>query len=303
METTLKILKTMVTGDIPYVAVALFLAGVIGFLFIDRVLTRGVDLHNALFRDDNPVAGLEFGGVLMALLYMGYAAIVGPSASSFMADIGLAALCILLCLATFGIARGVLNAYVRSHNPKNEDLNHEIFVQRNWAAALMSLSLIIGIVNGLTEEDFLGSTPWRDAVLAITVLILAIGSVVVLYRFTHHRSRAYGLMSTLFTQDNAAAGVSLFGFALSVNIILFQATKMVKADNLPLLTSVGMVIGFSTLLVVLLLVARWTLEKVLKAMYKTDIAEEIFDQQNVGAGFIDFGVMIGTTAILVGGLV
>lgn len=300
MQNFTTILSGMITVDLPYVLLALVLVFSVGFLVVDRVMTRGIDLKKALFEDDNPIAGLEFGGIMFILLFLGFASIVGPSAGSYGADLGAAAGAIVVSLALFAGIRSILSAFVSSHNG-GHDLNHEIFTQHNPAAALVSLSLMIGVANGITEENVLGPNPGRDFAIAGVVMLLGIAAVYC-YRFTHLRGQSF--MKVMFTDDNPAAGLSLFGFALSANIIFYSVAKAVRGYALPTADTVGLLLAVSAAVLIGLVVIRTVLQWLISLKY-VSLSYEINHptQKNLGAGFIDFCTTLGTTFILVGGLV
>lgn len=292
--------------SLPYFAMILVIVPTVGFLVADKVMTPNIDLKSALFHNDNQVAGLEFGAILLMLLYLAYCAVMGDVAGSFASDLGVASGAIVVSILLLAIARAVLGRFVASHNG-GADLNNEIFIQKNWAAACVSIAVMIGIVNGMTEEDMLSSTPMRDLLLAGTVMTLGV-LVVQLFRVTHLRGRDF--MKTFFTDDNPAAGVSLLGFAIAANVIFFEVTKAVKvAEGLSTITSVLAVIGGSLVLLALLSVTRRVLEAVVNRIFDVSIEAEIFEisveskTYNVGAGFIDACITIGAAVVLTGVLV
>ncbi len=294
------IARGMFSVDLPYVILALALVGTVGFWVVDRIMTRGIDLTHALFTDDNPVAGLEFGGIIFILLFLGFAAIVGPSTGSATSDMLAATGAIVVSLLLFAVMRSVLSGFVKSHNG-GHDLNDEIFRQRNPAAALVSLSLMMCVANGITEENVLGIAPWRDFAIALTVLVLGLHSVI-LYRFTHLSGQNF--MKVMFTDDNSAAGLSLFGFVLSSNIILYAVAKMVRTYALPTPQTLGLLCAVAAMVILALVVVRWVMLKLFQVRF-VSLSYEVNHptQKNLGAGFIDCLATLGITFILVGGLI
>jgi len=250
-----------------------------------------------LFEHDNPVAGFEFGGQLLLLLYAGFCAVMGPSVGSFATDIMVATGWVAGSMVLIAVVRYVLGTFVKNHNSGGEDLNHEIFVQRNWAAACYSLALSIGVVSGLTEENMFGATPLRDLVIATTLIILGL-SIGWLFRFTHLRGR--NAFQTMFTHDNPAAGVSLLGFAVASNIIFVKAAHIVRLTESSLIATIGYILLYSLVLLGLNALCRIGLEYGLHRMLKVDISNETFAQANIGAGFVDAAVTVGAALLITG---
>ncbi|HBP00012.1 MAG: hypothetical protein UU48_C0004G0021 [Candidatus Uhrbacteria bacterium GW2011_GWF2_41_16] len=285
-------------SSIPYILLVLILVPTIGFLLIDKVMTSGINMRAALFEQDNPVAGFEFGGQILLLIYAGFCAIMGPTVGSFGTDFLVAGGWIIGSMVTITVVRGILGYMVKTHNGGN-DLNHEIFVQRNWAAGCYSLALTIGIVSGLTEEDMFGSAPLRDLAIAATVLGFGL-SVGWLFRITHLHGRS--AFHAMFTEDNSAAGVSLLGFAVAANIIFAKAADLVRLMENGIGMTIGCVIFYSFFLLALMSLLRTGMEYGLRLTLKVDITDETFAQKNVGAGFIDASVTIGVALLLTGAI-
>lgn len=284
--------------DAVYVGLAVLLVSTLGFRMITHVMMRGVNVREALFDHDNPVAGLEVGGMLCMLLYLGHAMIVGESVGSFLQDLVATAIAIVAAMVLMAIVRFTLGVAIKAHN--GLDLNHEIFEQKNWAAACSSLALSMGVVNGITEENILGETPLRDLVLAATVMAMGL-SVVWLYSLTHLKGR--GFAATFYTDDNPAAGVSLLGFALAANIVFYQVVTMVKAFDGPIDELVGWTVGYSAALLGLLVLCRVLIERAWRTATKVDVPDEILGQKNVGAGFIEALISVGLAAVVTGAMV
>ncbi len=281
--------------DFPYLLVAIALVIAVGFPIMNKVLTPGINLRDALFEKDNPVAGLETAGFLLALLYVAYSAITGPSLASFAHDVGAAAVAVVVSIVLVIIARTILSGVVKSFN-KGLDLNDEIFNQKNYAAAAVSIALMMGIVNGMTEENTLGSTPVLDAVIAGTILLSSM-CVLVLYRFTHMRGASF--MKEFFADDNPAAGVSLIGFAFACNYLLASLAETVRGvENIDMLITVVSIGGFGLVLILVLALIRGLLVLAINLMQKTSMHDEIFEQNNVGAAFMDAALTVGSAILL-----
>ena len=169
--------------ELPFLLLAIIGVMAIGFPIADKVMTRGSSLAKALFEDDNPAAGLEIGGILLALLFVSYSAISGEALGSFTEDVTTTGLAIILSIVAISIGREVLGVIVKAFNG-GKDLNDEIFNQRNYAAAAVSLAITMAVVNGITEEDTLGATPMRDGLIAFIVMDCGLLAILI-YKLTH----------------------------------------------------------------------------------------------------------------------
>ncbi|MDP6934336.1 MAG: hypothetical protein QGG40_15525, partial [Myxococcota bacterium] len=102
-----------------------------------------------------------------------------------------------------------------------------------------------------------------------------------------------------FTDDNPAAGVSLLGFAFAGNYVLAAVAAFVRSQGLDLLTGIVWVAGFSLGLLVLLGALRALFLSAIDKTQKTDMYVEIFEQNNLGAGFMDSALTVGSAILLV----
>jgi len=295
-------LMTAVKEDLIFLAVAVLLVMVIGFPIADKVMTRGYSLKKALFEDDNTVAGLEFGGMLLALLYISHSSISGETVkdASLSSELIGSSLTLAISIVLLLIAREILNMLVRSFNG-GADLNDEIFNQKNVAAAAVSMAITISVVNGLTEEDTMGPEPGFHAVMAATVMVGGLLSII-LYRFTHLKGSSF--MKKFFEEDMAAAGVSLLGFVFAANLLIANIAAYVQGlDTIShqgaVTTTLGLSVGFILLLAIIRLIFMFAINK----MLSTNLNSELYEQNNIGAGFIDAGLCIGCSLLLVGAFV
>jgi hypothetical protein len=281
--------------DLVYLVLATVLSVFVGLPAIRFMVGKDIRLGHALFGDDNPVAGFEVAGMLLLIFYQTHCMLQGDVVGSTLgSDLLATTVGIVASVALMTLVRAALSTFVRIHT-RGQDLNHEIFVQRNWAAACMSLALCIGVVNGITEEDVFGPNPLRDGAIALTIVVLGLG-VTQVYRFTHMRGAHF--MGTFFTHDNPAAGVSLLGFAVAANIVSFTAASVVKKMSVDILTSVLYTGAYSTGLLILLVVLRYGVEVILKRAWRHDIPDEIFVQKNLGAAFIDAAIVVGGALVV-----
>ena len=300
-------LMTALREDLIFLVLAVGVVMLMGFPVASKIMARGHDLKKILFEDDNPVAGLEIGGMFLALLYLSHSAIAGESTEQSMSTELLGSgLTLLASIVLMVIARGVLNRMVRSFNG-DADLNDEIFNQRNIAAAAVSISLTLCIVNGLAQEDIMGPSPVFSTVLAGSVLLSGLVSIL-LYRFTHLKGASF--MEKFFKEDMGAAGVSLLGFVYATNILSFHVSQYVQTFD-PVVSdgtisyggAAGAVIGLSIFFTLLIALLRIIFLFVINKLLGTNLNDELYQQNNLGAGFIDSALCVGSALLLVGAFV
>jgi hypothetical protein len=282
--------------DMGYLVIAFIIALIVGIPIYDKFMTRGVSLNKALFEEDNPVAGLEVGGIMLAFLYIAYNATAGEPHSNVGVDILAALLAFFVSVILLLTVRGILSSVVKKNND-GKDLNDEIFNQRNPAAAAVSLSLVMCIAVGISKEDFLGETPLEDGLFALTTLTASMLSVFI-YRFSHLRGKPF--LAEFFHNDNPAAGISLLAYSFGACFIAFHVCDLVVPYNMVLINSIGTIVGFSIGGLFLLMILRHLFLLLLGIITKSDIHDEIYNQKNVGAGFIDAGITVGISLLLMG---
>ena len=287
-------LMNVLVGELPFLLLAIFAVMAIGFPVADKLMTRGTSLSKALFEDDNPAAGLEVGGIFLALLFVSYNAISGEAMESLSQDVMTTAVAIVLSIVLIAVAREVLGVIVKGFNG-GKDLNDEIFNQRNMAAAAVSLSITMAVVNGLTEENSFGETPVRDGLIALAVTGCGLISIL-LYKLTHLRGASF--LQEFFADDNPAAGISLLGFAFAANFLVLGVTDVVGGGELDTGSAIMVLMGTSIAMIIILGVLRTLLTFGINKMLSTNLQDELFEQNNVGAGFIDAGMTIGCALLL-----
>lgn len=282
--------------SLPYLLLVLVTVPTLGWWLVDKVMTRGYSLKEELFTRDNKVAGMVLGGIVLCLFYIGLSAVLGESASTFQKDILAALLSLVVTAALMAGVYELLGGVVKRYNG-GKDLNNEIFEQRNWAAGAMVIALLMGLVNGMTQEDFLGPYPITDLLLALVMAFLGL-AVVWVYQF------AYGLkgsfLKEFFTDDNSAAGVSLIGFAIGANQILGTVVAEVREAELSLIPSILMLCIGASIFISVLALTRILVEWVFSQFLGIPINDEIFSDNNVGSGFFDAAIVIGSSLVITG---
>jgi len=297
MELMIGIMNDLL-GELPFLLLAIIAVLAIGFPIADKVMTRGSSLAKALFQDDNPAAGLETGGILLALLFVSYSAISGESMGTLTQDITTTGLAILLSIVAITIAREILGALVQAFNG-GKNLNDEIFNQQNMAGAAVSLAMTMAVVNGITEEDMLGEMPLHDGMIALTVMGAGLLAII-LYKFTHLRGASF--LEEFFADDNPAAGVSLLGFAFAVNLLVSHVTDTVRDTDMATMDACIGLLATALALMISLAILRVLVMVGINKMLSANLHDELFEQNNVGAGFIDAGLTLGCAFLLVSAL-
>ena len=297
MELMIGIMNDLL-GELPFLLLAIIAVLAIGFPIADKVMTRGSSLAKTLFQDDNPAAGLEIGGILLALLFVSYSAISGESMGTLTQDITTTGLAILVSIVAITIAREILGALVQAFNG-GKNLNDEIFNQQNMAGAAVSLAMTMAVVNGITEEDMLGEMPLHDGMIALTVMGAGLLAII-LYKFTHLRGASF--LEEFFADDNPAAGVSLLGFAFAMNLLVSHVTDTVRDADMATMDACIGLLTTALALMISLAILRVLVMVGINKMLSANLHDELFEQNNLGAGFIDAGLTLGCAFLLVSAL-
>ena len=282
--------------NVGYLGVGFLLAVIIGVPMFDMIVGKQVSLKKTLFEDDNPAAGLEVGGFVLGMFFLAYNSVIGEAHESFLTDVLVAVLSFVVSMLLIFITRKALSAFVKSNND-GKDLNDEIYVQQNPAAVAVSLSLIIPIMVGLSKEDFLAEDVASLSIYALVTTAISLLAVFS-FRFSHLRGKSF--IVAFFHDDNPAAGVSLLGYSIAVCYIASQSCDLVLAEQLVVGETVGLLATISVGSIVLLGVLRVIFLLMLGLLNRADIHDEIFAQKNIGAGFIDAGITLGTSLLIMG---
>jgi len=287
-------------ADLWYFVLAVVMAALVGYPVADRLMTPRYSLKEHLFEKDNPAAGLTFGAVLLAMFYVVHGAMTGETDLTFWGDMGAAAIAVVLSLVIMVVTYRSVDRLVGLKSPDGHNLNHEIFEQRNFAAAAVAVVLVMSIANGITEEDALGPEPFVDFGIALMVMVLGIGSIL-LYRLTHLGGKSFA--KEFFQDDNPAAGISLIGFGFAVNVILHKMAFVAKIEGLPVEETFLVIAGFGLAFVLLLAVARQAFLVFVGVSIGIPIVKELYEENNHAAGYIDAAFSIGLAVVLVGAFV
>lgn len=291
--------------DVLYAVVALATILVVGFPVMDRIMTKGIDLKDALFTKDNQPAGLAFGGMMGLCCFIAWAIVGGEATRPLGVELALTVVELSVTILIFAIVWKVIDVIVAEHNGAGRGINDEVFQQHNWAAACFALAILLGIANGITEVDILGQDPVRDGAVALLVFVCGIGAIA-LFKYTHLHGRP--LLAMYFSEDNPAAGVSLLGYAASANVMLLEVAQRARHEQLSTSDTLAYIAVVASVLIVALAILRRIVVGILGWQLGVHLHHEIFDRSaqtgryNVGAALMDAFVTLGLTAVLVASL-
>ena len=200
----------------------LLMVGVTAFIFISiysKFLTKDHKIAEQVLLKGNIPSIIEISAVCVAFIILASFSVKGDEASSFILDLEMTAINLLISLLFFVAARIVIVAgitmYFKDRIDKQGDVvryNNEIFKQGNIAAALFSVSTTLVITFSVIEIDPLNTTgfPLTAAINAAGVLLIGILFILV------HTLIVLGLKNNLldevFIDNNLGAAASLLGF-------------------------------------------------------------------------------------------
>lgn len=249
-------------------------------------------LEVQLTEKDNPAVGLVLGGFLLGVAAVICGAFAGESGdvsvAQFATDIGLVAIYVILGMVLLFFA-GILNDKLVLHRFRNQ---HEIVEERNMGVAAIVASTYLGsglIVGGGISGSF-----------SVTTAILPfVAGQIALLLFAH-------LYQLLTKQDdlkeigekkNIAAGVAYAGNILAYSIILMKGVSM-GGDGIEMrMDRLWHFLYYAVAGCILLMVVRMVADRVF--LPKVRLHDEIVEDQNLSAGFVEAGLALATSAVLI----
>jgi uncharacterized membrane protein YjfL (UPF0719 family) len=281
--------------DLSYVVLALLV------LLIAKV-TLGVltpfDTDDELTAKDNPAFGVSLIGYYLGVLIVFLGAIYqDPSLGegeevvldAFMVDLGFDILWALGAVLLLNVARVVLDRVILS----GFSVKDEIVRDRNvgmgavqFGAYVSSALVVAGAISGEGGET-------AGASFASTAAFLGLGlSCLIGFAFVYQRLAGYDLLAEL-EADNPAAGIAYGGNLVALGIVLMRGsagTFVSWADHLERFTF------YAAMGLFLLVVAR----RVIDGAFLTGrtLKEEIAEDRNVNAGYLEGGLLIGLAAVV-----
>jgi uncharacterized membrane protein YjfL (UPF0719 family) len=275
---------------------AAWLAVALVFLFGAKKLfdlLTPYSLEVQLTEKDNPAIGLVLSGFLIgvaAILCGTFAGDGGDEVSMalFLSEIGWVALYVVIGMALLFFA-GIVNDKLVLHSFCSQ---HEIVEERNMGvaaiatAAYISSGLIIG--GGITGSFSLGTA----------LLPFIVGQIgLVLFALLYQKLTDYDDQKEIGEKKNTAAGVAFAGNLLAYGIILMKGVSM-GGEAVEIWTDrLWYFLYYAIIGCILLVLVRVVTDRVF--LPKEKLSKEIVEDQNLSAGFVEAGLALAVSAVLV----
>ncbi|MBL4845596.1 MAG: DUF350 domain-containing protein [Planctomycetes bacterium] len=281
--------------DLSYVVLALFV------LLIAKV-TLGFltpfDTDDELTAKDNPAFGISLIGYYLGVLIVFLGAIHQDGSllegeevvlDHFLVDLGFDVLWALGAVLVLNAARIVLDKVVL----RGFSVKDEIVRDRNVGMGAVQFGTYVSaalVVAGAISGDA-GETV--GATLSTTVVFLLLGLACLIgFAFLYQRLAGYDLLAEL-EADNPAAGIAYGGNLIALGIVLMRGsagTFVSWADHLERFAF------YAAMGLFLVVVAR----RVIDGAFLTGrtLKEEIAEDRNVNAGYLEGGLLIGLAAVV-----
>ena len=275
---------------------AAYLAVAIVFLFGAKKLfdlLTPYSLEIQLTEKDNPAVGLVLVGFLLGVTailcgtFSGESAEV-VSAGQFFSELGPVALYAVIGTALLFFA-GVINDKVVLHS---FCCQREISEERNLGVASITAVTYVGsgliICGGITGSFDLLSV----------VVPFAVGQVaLILFALLYQKLTVYDDQEEIGKKKNTAAGVAFSGNLLAYSIILMKAVSMDGGAVEMQLDRLWHFLYYAIVGCILLAVTRVITDRIF--LPKAKLSKEITEDQNLSAGFVEAGLAIATSVLLI----
>lgn len=263
---------------------------VLSWLLYRYVVARKLDLKKALFEEQNFAAWIEFvGAFILPVFYLSAKAIQEERAAVFSQDLlmGIGTVVLLVLLFTLlRLVAGWAVCFSCGHDAKGKiDLIEEIYLQKNVAAALFSVSLAVVFANMLAQLHGGGI---ENILLSVTgmleILLLSLAFFFV-FGLLHRR---ISFLDEIFKDNNEAAGVVLLGFSIAIQILLHTAVNY-REDFMSLDIVILACIAFG-----ILLLTVFTGRLIYSKLLRLKLLDEFYKDNNQGAALGELALYIGT---------
>lgn len=275
---------------------AAYLAVAIIFLFGAKKLfdlLTPYSLEVQLTEKDNPAVGLVLIGFLIGVTAVICGTFSGESSETvsvaqFISELGPVTLYVIIGMALLFFA-GVINDKVVLHS---FCCQREIAEKRNLGVATITAVTYIG--SGLIVGS--GITGSFDLLSAILPFVLGqIG--LVLFALLYQKLTAYNDQEEIGEKKNTAAAVAFAGNLLAYSIILMKGVSMDGGGVEMQIDRLWHFLYYAIIGCVLLAATRRVTDRIF--LPKAQLSKEIVNDRNLSAGFVEAGLALATSAILV----
>ncbi|VGO16491.1 hypothetical protein PDESU_05082 [Pontiella desulfatans] len=273
---------------------AVWLAVALVFLFVAKKLfdlLTPYSLEVQLTEKDNPAVGLVLGGFLLGVAAVVCGTFAGESGevsvAGFAADIGWVAIYVVIGMVLLFFA-GIVNDKLVLHRFQNQ---HEVVEERNMGVAAIVAATYLGsglIVGG----GISGSFSLTTAILPFIAGQIAL----VLFAHLYQILTKHDDLKEIGENKNVAAGVAYAGNILAYSIILMKGVSMGGEGIEMRIDRLWHFLYYAVAGSILLSVVRMVADRVF--LPKARLHDEIVEDRNLGAGFIEAGLALATAAVL-----
>ena len=282
-------------AGLAYVALGIILLAVAGIV---KDFMTPYNVGEQMNNQDNPALGLSITGYYIGVIIVFIGALYDPKENLGMAELATAkfglqvAECLgysiggilLLNLARLIVDKLVLSGF-STHKEIIEDRNSGTGAVE-FGSYVASALVIAGSISGTTKGPW-----WQGIVTGLCFFIL--GQVVfVIYSKFYQLITSHDVHAEI-EKDNVAAGVAFGGNIVAIGVILFKSVAgNFEGWEASLTKFILMsVLGFVVLFLVRILVDAFLLPK-------STISQEIVEDRNINAAYVEGAVLIGVAAII-----
>lgn len=269
----------------------------LGWLLYDRIVTRKISLHDALFEKDNFAAWVEFiGAFIFPSLYLAAMAVEGSASDNIWFDLGTCIIYAAAYIILFTVLRLLSGSVIRLINTSDNEgiisLNNEIYNQKNIAASLFSVAVSTISVTIVRFLDVLPGYFVTSVFKMLEVLIFILLSFAVYSLVLRRRTT---LFKEIFIDNNTAAGVCFLGFIFAIGTIISGVVINYSQGELDFLA-----LSATTLICLVLFgVLSFLFKYIFLGIIKVDFWNEIYEQNNIGAAIGQSALYIGIANVIV----
>lgn len=294
MEELQLILESLPLGYI-YVALAII---VLTFAKILKEFLTPYKISEELTEKDNPALGLSITGYYMAVIILYIGVVYHPTevalplesdVTLLIRDLSITLFYSILGIVLLNIAHLITDKFLLFKFSTKK----EIIEDRNVGTGVVEFATYIAaglVIAGALNGDS-GGKWWFGIITSIAFFIFG-QIVLMLFVLFYQKITSYDIHEQI-EQDNVAAGVALAGNMIAISIIILKSLSgnfegwLVTIINLVIWT----VIGFLTLLFF-----RWVTD--LLFLPNATITEEIVQDKNVNAAYMESAILIGVSLII-----